>query len=244
MNFFKINDIISKSSFGSKEADRKFIRKIIIHSKVIPTYNEINVKHDFDFFLMYTLRNYTFSVIRSSRQYLGSPYGQCSDYRDSDSKSRQQCYRNCFRDNYLKTNHCIPLFIDYFVSELDFIPNTIELCSKSYKELVQKFSEKCIKLCPKECLREEYSYRITESITRTDIDHWLEQNEEQRLYSKLIQWDSSEPMFAYTEEPVMSLSDYLVNCGGLMGLWFGTSAKDIINIIIESEIIKKVIRLY
>lgn len=192
---------------------------------------------------MYTLRNYTFSVVRSSRQYLGSPYGQCSDYRDSDSKSRQQCYRNCFQDNHEMTFQCIPLFIDYFVSELDFNSNTIKLCSD--KKLVQKISEKCFKLCPKECLREEYSYRITESVSRTtDIDHWLEQNDEQRLYSKLIQWDSSEPMFAFTEEPVMSLSDYLVNCGGLMGLWFGTSAKNIINIIIESEIIKKAIRLF
>ena len=42
----------------------------------------------------------------------------------------------------------------------------------------------------------------------------------------------------------MSLSDYLVNCGGLMGLWFGTSAKDIITFIINSEIFNQLTRLF
>ena len=143
----------------------------------------------------------------------------------------------------MKTFQCIPLFVDYYVSELDFIPNTTQLCSKSYKEFEQKLSEKCMKLCPKECLKEEYSYRIRESNSRSGIDYWLIQ-EEKRFYSKSIEWDSSEPMFVYTEEPVMSLSDYLVNCGGLMGLWFGTSAKDIIAFIINSEVFKKLTRLF
>ena len=220
------------------------IQKLIIHSQVIPTYYDINVKHDFDIVIQKNPKNYTFSVIRSSRQYLGSPYGQCSDYRDSDSKSRQLCYRKCFRDNYVKTFQCIPLFIDYYVSELDSIPNTTQLCSKSYKEFEQNLREKCLNMCPKDCLREEYSYRITESDSRTGIDHWLRQRRQQRLYSKLIEWDSSEPMFVYTEEPVMSLSDYLVNCGGLMGLWFGTSAKDIITFIIDNRLFKKFTRIF
>ena len=147
-------------------------------------------------------------------------------------------------DNHVKTFQCIPLFVDYFVSELDSIQNTTKLCSKSDKIFEQKFREKCLELCPKECLREEYSYRIKESDPRSGIDDWLRQDEiSGRLYSKSIEWDESEPMFAYTEDPVMSLSDYLVNCGGLMGLWFGTSAKDIITFIIENEFIKKLTRL-
>ena len=85
-----------------------------------------------------------------------------------------------------------------------------------------------MELCPKECLREEYSYRITESDSTTGIDHWLRQEREHWLYSNSIQWDSSEPMFVYSEEPLMSFSDYLVNCRGLMGLWFGNSAKDLL----------------
>ena len=51
-------------------------------------------------------------------------------------------------------------------------------------------------------------------------------------------------MFAYTEQPVTTFSDYLVNRGGLLGLWFDTSAKDLINIIIESQLFKKLNRLF
>ena len=213
------------------------IRKIIIHSQQIPNYYETNVKHDLDFVDISYPKNYTFSVIRSSRQYLGSPYGQCFDYRNSDSKSRQQCYRKCFRDNHQKRFQCIPLFIDFYVSELDSIPNTTQLCLKSYKEFEQKLRDKCMELCPKECLREEYSYRYTESDPRAGF-------KKERLYLKSIQWDSSEPMFAYTEEPVTTFSDYLVNCGGLMGLWFGTSAQDFITIIINSELLRKLKRIF
>ena len=35
-------------------------------------------------------------------------------------------------------------------------------------------------------------------------------------------------ILGYTEEPVITFINYLVYCGGLIGLWFGTSAKDIL----------------
>ena len=249
IKFSKIHDVKRRMTVQSGKTShfQSVITKIIIHSGVIPPYHDINVKFDFDLLNQNYIKvsqNYTFSVIRSSRQYLGSPYGQCSDYRDSDSKSRQLCYRKCFRNNIEKIFQCIPLFVDYYVSELDSIPNTTKLCSKSLKEFEPKLRDKCMKLCPKECLREEYSYRMIESDSRFGIDYWLRLDERKRIYSKLFQWDSSEPMFVYTEEPIMSLSDYLVNCGGLMGLWFGTSAKDIIAFIIESEFVKKLNRLF
>ena len=111
---------------------------------------------------------------------------------------------------------------------MDSIQNTTKFCPQLDSKLKQlfkdKLKDKCMELCSEECLKEEYSFRLTESNSMSGIDHWLRQREDQRLYSKLIEWDSSEPMFAYTEEPVTTFSDYLVNCGGLMGLWFGTSA--------------------
>ena len=54
-----------------------------------------------------------------------------------------------------------------------------------------------------------------------------------KLYERRIYWDSSEPMFAYTDEPDLTFTDYLVYCGGLMGLWFGQSAKDLISTLID-----------
>ena len=220
----KIHNIISKHVFRSKNAPIDIhIRKIIIHSENIPSYYEMNVKHDFDYVVKWRPENYTLFVIRSSRQYLGSPYGQCSDYRNSDSKSRQLCYRKCFRHNLQETKHCIPLFIDFYISELDSIPNKTKYCWQITLEWKQKFKDKCMKLCPKECLKEEYSFRVIESDSKfisaiKALEHWRHK-EDLSLYSKSIEWDSSEPMFAYTEEPVTTFSDYLVNCGGLMGLW-------------------------
>ena len=38
-------------------------------------------------------------------------------------------------------------------------------------------------------------------------------------------WDSNEVMIAYIDEPVMTFTDYLVFCGGPMGLWFVVSHK-------------------
>ena len=35
-------------------------------------------------------------------------------------------------------------------------------------------------------------------------------------------------MFVYIEEPVLTFTQFVVNCGGLMGLWFGKSVKDLI----------------
>jgi hypothetical protein len=48
--------------------------------------------------------------------------------------------------------------------------------------------------------------------------------------------DSTQPMFVYNEESVLSFTEYLCYCGGLIGLWFGTSAKDIIVLLDESRI--------
>ena len=45
-------------------------------------------------------------------------------------------------------------------------------------------------------------------------------------YKRSVFWDLSELMFTYTDEPVLTFTQYLICCGGLMGLWFGQSLKD------------------
>ena len=40
-----------------------------------------------------------------------------------------------------------------------------------------------------------------------------------------IVWDSRQPMLSYIEESVLSFTDYLVNCGGLLGIWFVTNTR-------------------
>ena len=43
-----------------------------------------------------------------------------------------------------------------------------------------------------------------------------------------IIWDTTQPTFSYLEKPVLTFTGYLVYCGGLVGLWFGTSAQDVL----------------
>ena len=57
-----------------------------------------------------------------------------------------------------------------------------------------------------------------------------------RITSMEIIWDSNEVMIAYIDEPVMTFTDYLVFCGGLMGLWFGIIITDIITNVINAKI--------
>ena len=82
-----------------------------------------------------------------------------------------------------------------------------------------KIKEKCRTVCHKECYQIQYS----SSIKRTD---WGNRDTEWMLEHNIkrettVQLDSDKAMFRYTEEPVLTFTEYLVYCGGLMGLWFG-----------------------
>ena len=50
---------------------------------------------------------------------------------------------------------------------------------------------------------------------------------------KILVWDTTQPMFVYKEVPVLSFIEYMVYLGGLVGLWFGTSAKDLVIILFD-----------
>ena len=65
---------------------------------------------------------------------------------------------------------------------------------------------------------------MPDNINYTDIYNFIQKYQ---IKKRLI-WDSTQPMFVYNEEPVMTFTEYLCFFGGLIGLWFGTSAKDII----------------
>ena len=55
----------------------------------------------------------------------------------------------------------------------------------------------------------------------------------ERPIDRRILWDTNKPMLSYIDSPDMSFTDYVVYCGGLLGLWFGQSLKDIILLSID-----------
>ena len=174
------------------------------------------------------------------------PFGNCSYYhpntvRPFNARSFMQCYRLCIRNFAEKHFNCVPIFIEESISELDFPTNDKTVCPfHSFVELNNitktKLFSKCSNYCPKDCLTVDYSSIVKRSDSEMNNEFWYNLSESQRYYRKSLIWDSTQPMFAYNEESVMSFTDYLVNCGGLIGLWFGTNAKDFIIWLIETQL--------
>ena len=135
------------------------------------------------------------------------------------------------------------------MTEYDETNNNIKRCSTNRDDVRNKrleepiFKEICSEKCPKECFRVEYSSNIKKRNTYLSNQDWINSGLKRpmteqfithnKAYERVIVWDSSEPMFAYIDEPVMTFTQYLVNCGGLMGLWFGQSLKDGFSLLIN-----------
>ena len=236
----KKNDLIFQinNEINSNLAEFK---SIILHSQPIPHLKEFNIMS------FKKSHNYSLLVTKTKRSYLGPPYSQCSHYR-SDTKtpfnalSHMQCYRHCLRtfaQNHNRLN-CTPLFIDDIITELDLLTEENILCKFEefllFKELVIKdeISKLCIHLCPKDCLTVDYSYVIQRSDSEMDL--YFETSNRSEVS---IVWDSRQPMLSYIEESVLSFTDYLVNCGGLLGIWFGINANDFFVKLLKAKILFK-----
>ena len=220
-------------SFTHRVSSHSYLSGIQIQSHVIPedfsqiaAYNEWKFHH----------ANHTIFVQKIVRKHLGLPYNQCNNYKmynPFNSSSQTQCYRKCFREYFIQTNNCDPLFIDDYIheSELKYshIPNlkmcdlvtSLESIRMSKYNLDIDLEGKCLKLCPKQCLSVEYTTTQHEYNINRDLRQILttRPNPNQQLL-----WDNTKPMILYIETPIMSFTEYMVYCGGLLGLYSGLSA--------------------
>ena len=178
----------------------------------------------------------------TDRHYMRWPYGMCIDYEEHKAKtsnvlSRVQCYRQCVRHEFRKRFDCFPYFVDNSVFESDLFDTNShksKYCSpglwptEQYIENIEmQFKKHCLKKCPKDCLTIEYSSTKFKTANNFGTEDWYNETKE-FVYERNIIWDSTQPMFSYIEEPVITFTEYLVYCGGLMGLWFGLNANDLI----------------
>ena len=197
-------------------------------------------------------RNYSIVVKKSSHQYMSRPFGQCSDYKLPNeltyhSLTYIECYRKCLKHQYIKQYNCVPYIIDNFITEYDLYNNETKICSTNTEDVMNRrpieeiFVNKCSKECPKECFRVDYSSEVKERSTYFSNQNWFDSFYYNRSVQRSIVWDSYEPMFAYIDEPVLTFTQYLVYCGGLMGLWFGQSLKDLFSLIIDKSFWRSII---
>ena len=225
--------------------DMEDLKQVLLHSQPIAHFNEMTSMDT-----TISSDNYSLVVTKILRSYLGPPYSQCSHYqspseRPFDGLSYMQCYRQCLRIYAQKdiSLNCTLLLIDGSVNNLDYINNNYNLC-KSLQQIEfenkakKPISRICFDLCPKDCLTVDYLYEIIDRDNNIIEDLNSEPNENN--YSNIgIVWDSRQPMMSYIETSILSLTDYLVNCGGLLGLWFGANTNDLVIWLIQSKIIQR-----
>ena len=199
----------------------------------------------------YDRKNVSIVLKKTSHQYMSRPFGNCSDYQIPDkttyqSMSYMECYRKCLTYQYIKSWECVPYLMDNFITEYDVINDETKRCSTKRvetKDVNRKFDEnnfveKCLKICPKDCFQVEFPSKVYIRESYFNNQDWVDEegaNLYNGPYERVIVWDSHQPMFAYIDEPVLTFTQYLVFCGGLMGLWFGQSLKDMFSLLIDKH---------
>ena len=242
-DILEINHLKQKT--GSTEDFLK-IRNVLLHSQPVPNFDEL---HSVDHLI--ASDNYSLVLTKTLTQYMEPPFGECSNYwpitqQHFNASSHMQCQRQCLRNFAERLYNCTPLLIDSSFNELDFPTNDKTLCGfeifKEFEENKLNFSliTRCKKYCPNDCKAVEYFYSVHKTDTQIGNEFWHNLSESKRYYRKSLIWDSTQPMFAYNEEFVMSFTDYLVQCGGLIGLWFGTNANDLFIWLIEWSLWTKI----
>ena len=241
--------------------------KILFHHQLIPSDSDWKI---FDFEMQRGF-NYTIFLSKTLRQRLHHSNALCNDYeltinRFWNAKSYIQCYRKCIQYKHKTRFDCIPLFIDRYITELDFDSVDNKICSfetfSERKNNLTEFRKYCRRKCPKDCFNVEYHPIYKKSENYFGNQQWFDypaikppnvkgftienpDNFYERPVERRIVWDTSKPMFAYIDEPVLTFTAYLVYCGGLMGLWFGQSVHDLIVLIINySKLLIRRILLY
>ena len=130
-------------------------------------------------------------------------------------------------------------FLNIFLKSIRIVTKIVEkIVFKEFQEMrkTDGLNDKCLSLCPIDCLTVDYFYDILETDSFVRNDYWFELNSSQRYSKTTLIWDSTQPMYAYNEESVMSFTDYLSSFGGLFGFWLGFSAKDITDWFIQSNL--------
>ena len=221
--------------------DKTFILITILpHHEIYPDYKTISVYFDDN------MKINTTSLIRKVKHVrLGHPFSNCRDMNDElrinnsqTPRSYVHCYRRCLlTEAYAKFN-CFMPFLDFTIHQLDqeyfkdFNVSNICKYEEYFKfEIIRKttnINELCVNKCPKQCVNVMYNQQTIETDSLSGNSFWLNKSHNDRQCVKRLMWDTSQPGYAYIEEAKMTFTDYLVNLGGLMGLWYGLNAHIII----------------
>jgi hypothetical protein len=178
------------------------------------------------------------SIAKKSFVFLGTPYKSSCSYYDSshtvfNSSSHKHCIRQCLR-NYceIKMNCSCFIFkrnevINEIISQFD--STTYDICLKSKQYMLSfydNYSKLCTHLCPIDCINDEFIITNQQKKKLFRIDSNIKE------FS--LKWDDTKPFIVYRETPVMTFTGYFCYIGGLFGMWFGISANQLFEKLIEN----------
>jgi len=189
---------------------------------------------------IFFIRNGQYSVLKKSFKFLEHPYkSQCSHY-DSvqtpfNSLSNTQCIRQCIKYYCELRMNCSCFALRNTINQMDNGFQNLDICQnwtqiESFDERYTKF---CTKLCPIDCMNDEY---ITFGMLSTFRSP--------KLMQLTLDWDQSKPFIVNKEIPVMTFNGYFCYIGGLFGMWFGISANRLYEIILKNCPIFSLIIIY
>jgi hypothetical protein len=166
-----------------------------------------------------------YSITKSAVTYLQNPYkSQCSYYDTNqnpfNSVSYVDCFDKCVITKCLINKKCFERDFEYVIRRLDESSFDFKVdCNKNELDIVY---EKCKKICPFDCLKEEHYFTS-----------YLKFHENNDLNTQYYFWDSREPFISYKETADMQLIDYFTYIGGLFGLWFGICFESLLDLIVK-----------
>jgi hypothetical protein len=171
------------------------------------------------------------SVMKSSVTYLQSSYkSQCSYYDMNqnlfNSVSREQCLNKCLETNCYTKYKCVARDYEFVIRRLDesSFNSKVECNENEHKNCIN-LSEKCDKICPIDCLREDHFFL-------SHIESHVNKYQKDLYYF----WNSREAFISYEERADVLLIDYFIYIGGLFSLWFGICLESLLNLIVKHTI--------
>jgi hypothetical protein len=186
----------------------------------------------------------SYNLRGTKRIYTENGKESCSYYdlndRPFDAISRSICLRKCFQEYCQKKFRCSPLIIKSIISSIDEEENELKLCSRKLNNLCEKeinsenIRNQCIKYCPKDCI----DFEIKQTNAMEFVNYFTFKQEKyitNDFFEVPVFWDKKYPLIIYIETPVMSFTEYLCYCGGLLGLWFGSDAYQVISYVMDSR---------
>jgi hypothetical protein len=237
----KSNEILS-ILFNNRSCEEIDIREkyfhLLMHSieHFIDTSEYLEITRS-DYIPPYNLRGTKRIHIKNGKE-------SCSHYdsndRPFDAISRSICLRKCFQEYCQKKFRCSPLIIKSIISSIDEEENELKLCSRKLNNLCEKeinsenIRNQCIKYCPKDCI----DFEIKQTNAMEFVNYFVLQQKKDitnDFFEVHVFWDKKYPLITYIETPVMSFTEYLCYCGGLLGLWFGSNAYQVMSYVIDSR---------